>query len=152
MHNNHPIQPNQGHGLSFSVPAGVAIPPSLRNIYKELLNDPNVTEFDSLPRHGNLERWARQGVLLLNNVLTVRRGEAASHAKRGWEEFTDGIIEAVVRRDADIGAMMTRDRPGAGVVFLLWGKPASLKATTVLAKFNNGGRAGNVVITCSHPR
>ena len=140
------------------------IPPSLRNIYKELLNDPNVPEFDSLPRHGNLERWARQGVLLLNNVLTVRRGEAASHAKRGWEEFTDRIIEAVVRRDAmGIEAMMTRDGrivggiddegcPGTGVVFLLWGKPASLKATTVLAKFNNGERARHVVITCSHPR
>lgn len=147
------FQPNQGHGLSFSVPTGVAIPPSLRNIYKELLNDANVAEFDSLPRHGNLERWARQGVLLLNNVLTVRRGEAASHAKRGWEEFTDGIIEAVIRRDAEIGSMTTGDRSGAGgVVFLLWGKPASIKATTVLAKFNNGGRAGNVVITCSHPR
>ncbi|KAL3778865.1 hypothetical protein ACHAW5_009344 [Stephanodiscus triporus] len=74
-------QPNQGHGLSFSVPRGVTIPPSLRNIYKELINDADVPEFDAAPRHGNLERWATQGVLLLNNVLTVRRGEAAMHGK-----------------------------------------------------------------------
>lgn len=162
-------QPNQGHGLSFSVPHGVTVPPSLRNIYKELLSDANVPEFDSLPRHGNLERWAGQGVLLLNNVLTVRRGEAASHSKRGWEEFTDRVIEAVVRQEGDDdecdGATTTGDdrraggedderdegRIGTGVVFLLWGKPASLKATTVLARSGKGGRARHAVITCSHP-
>lgn len=155
--NQRTSQPNQGHGLSFSVPRGVTIPPSLRNIYKELLNDADVPEFDAAPRHGNLERWATQGVLLLNNVLTVRRGEAASHAKRGWEEFTDGVIEAVVRRDARGGGSDDDDdddregHRGTGVVFLLWGKPASLKATTVLAKFTNDGRA-HAVITCSHPR
>ena len=80
-------QPNQGHGLSFSVPHGIKIPPSLRNIYKELCNDDRVEAFDSAPAHGNLERWARQGVLLLNNVLTVRRGEAASHAMRSYMQI-----------------------------------------------------------------
>ena len=85
--------PGQAHGLCFSVNDGVDFPPSLRNIYKELHNDTNVHAFTSIPTHGNLERWAKQGVLLLNNVLTVRRGEAASHAKRGWEEFTDKVIK-----------------------------------------------------------
>lgn len=139
-------QPGQGHGLSFSVPHGVTVPPSLRNIYKELLNDAAVPDFAAVPKHGNLERWARQGVLLLNNVLTVRRGEADSHKKKGWEEFTDWVIEAVVRRDA-----FDQGRRGMGVVFLLWGKPASIKAQTVLAKFNNNRCARHAVITCSHP-
>ncbi len=152
-------QPNQGHGLAFSVARGVTVPPSLRNIYKELLSDANIPEFDSLPRHGNLERWAGQGVLLLNNVLTVRRGEAASHSKRGWEEFTDRVIEAVVRREGDDDRRAgggddesDEGRLGTGVVFLMWGKPASLKATTVLARSDKGGRARHAVITCSHPR
>jgi len=137
----------------------VTVPPSLRNIYKELLSDANIPEFDSLPRHGNLERWAGQGVLLLNNVLTVRRGEAASHSKRGWEEFTDRVIEAVVRREGDDDRRAgggddesDEGRLGTGVVFLMWGKPASLKATTVLARSDKGGRARHAVITCSHPR
>jgi uracil-DNA glycosylase len=93
----------QGHG-AFSVPPSIKIPPSLRNIYKELYNDTNVSEFNSnsIPTHGNLTRWAKQGVLLLNNVWTVRRGEAASHSKRGWEEFTDAVIEAVLKRDDDV--------------------------------------------------
>lgn len=143
-------QPNQGHGLSFSVPHGVKIPPSLRNIYKELHNDENVDTFNSIPQHGNLERWARQGVLLLNNVLTVRRGEAASHSKKGWEEFTDSVIRAVVERD-DAGSDETDVAKGTGVVFLLWGKPASAKAQTVLAKYNSSKRAKHAVIMCSHP-
>jgi uracil-DNA glycosylase len=153
-------QPGQGHGLSFSVPHGVTIPPSLRNIYKELMNDVNIPEFDIVPKHGNLERWAKQGVLLLNNVLTVRKGEPDSHKKRGWEEFTDRVIEAVVSRDAERGVVegdTTNDKDeeedgrggGTGVVFLLWGKPASLKAQTVLAKCKNNKR--HAVITCSHP-
>ena len=71
-------------------------------MYKELYNDTNIPEFNSIPTHGNLTRWAKQGVLLLNNVLTVRRGEAASHSKRGWEEFTDAVIEAVLKRDDDV--------------------------------------------------
>ncbi|KAL9181935.1 hypothetical protein ACHAXT_012278, partial [Thalassiosira profunda] len=136
-------QPNQGHGVSFSVLRGVKIPPSLRNIYKELNNDENVEGF-SIPQHGNLERWAKQGVLLLNNVLTVRRGEAASHSKKGWEQFTDGVISAVIERDAN-------DEGSGGVVFLLWGKPASAKAQTVLAKYSGSKRSKHAVITCSHP-
>ncbi|KAL7547609.1 hypothetical protein ACHAWF_010892 [Thalassiosira exigua] len=141
-------QPNQGHGLSFSVPPGVKIPPSLRNIYKELYNDDGVETFTSIPQHGNLERWAKQGVLLLNNVLTVRKGEAASHSKRGWEQFTDGVIGAVVERD---DAESTGGEKGTGVVFLLWGKPASSKAQTVLAKYSSNKRSKHAVIMCSHP-
>ena len=147
-------QPNQGHGLSFSVPPGVKIPPSLRNIYKELLNDSNVVEFDSMPQHGNLIRWTKQGVLLLNNVLTVRRGEAASHKKRGWEEFTDAVIEAVVKRDdsdEDDTSNTNNSGKGRGVVFLLWGKPASLKAQTVLSKQSRNNKNKHAVIMCSHP-
>lgn len=153
-------QPNQGHGLSFSVPPGIKIPPSLRNIYKELLNDSNVAEFDSMPQHGNLIRWTKQGVLLLNNVLTVRRGEAASHKKRGWEEFTDAVIEAVVKRDDnddddsndEDDASKDKKGKGSGVVFLLWGKPASLKAQTVLSKHPRNNRKNkHAVIMCSHP-
>lgn len=142
------------------------IPPSLRNIYKELHNDADVHAFTSIPTHGNLERWAKQGVLLLNNVLTVRKGEAASHAKRGWEEFTDKVIGAVIERDADKNinnnnsisvacgsdGIATCDERGNGVVFLLWGKPASVKAQTVLSKYNNSKKAKHAVIMCSHPR
>ena len=131
-------------------------PPSLRNIYKELNNDKGVQNFTKIPTHGNLQRWAKQGVLLLNNVLTVRRGEAASHKKRGWEEFTDGVLRAVVERDADVegksddGGNNGGNERGTGVVFLLWGKPASLKAQTVLAKYNRK-KAKHAVIICSHP-
>eukprot|EP00568_Trieres_chinensis_P005165 CAMPEP_0183300134 /NCGR_PEP_ID=MMETSP0160_2-20130417/6663_1 /TAXON_ID=2839 ORGANISM="Odontella Sinensis, Strain Grunow 1884" /NCGR_SAMPLE_ID=MMETSP0160_2 /ASSEMBLY_ACC=CAM_ASM_000250 /LENGTH=252 /DNA_ID=CAMNT_0025462501 /DNA_START=46 /DNA_END=801 /DNA_ORIENTATION=- len=89
--------PNQGHGLAFSVRKGVAIPPSLRNIYKELANDPDI-DFAGKPTHGYLERWARQGVLMLNSVLTVRRGEANSHAKKGWEDFTDEVVRILHRQ------------------------------------------------------
>ena len=152
-------QPSQGHGLSFSVPPKITVPPSLRNIYKELLNDGNVTEFTSIPRHGTLERWAKQGVLLLNNVLTVRRGEPASHAKRGWEDFTDGVIAAVVERELLLDdnnednedENIDNAEKGTGVVFLLWGKPASVKAQTVLAKYSNTKRGKHAVICCSHP-
>ena len=137
-------QPGQGHGLSFSVPRGVKVPPSLRNVYKELVDDGDVPDFVSRPEHGNLERWARQGVLLLNNVLTVRRGEAASHSKRGWEEFTDRVISAVLDRDE-------ANEEGKGVVFLLWGKPASKKATAVLGKTGGRKKSKHAVISCSHP-
>jgi uracil-DNA glycosylase len=150
-------QPNQGHGLSFSVPHTTAIPPSLRNIYKELLNDPDIAQFDSKPTHGNLERWADQGVLLLNNVLTVRRGEAGSHSKKGWEEFTDAVIRAVIERDYDDEESIhnTNDKhnnkeSGKGVVFLLWGKPASVKAQTVLARYSKND-SKHAIIMSSHP-
>jgi uracil-DNA glycosylase len=148
-------QPNQGHGLSFSVPHTTAIPPSLRNIYKELLNDPDIAQFDSKPTHGNLERWADQGLLLLNNVLTVRRGEAGRHSKKGWEEFTDAVIRAVIERDDDEESIHnTNDKnnnkeSGKGVVFLLWGKPASVKAQTVLARYSKRD-SKNAIIMSSH--
>lgn len=100
----------QAHGLAFSVQAGVDIPPSLQNIYKELQDDLGCV----IPSHGYLKKWADQGVLLLNSVLTVRAHQANSHQQKGWEQFTDAVIRAV----------NTQDRP---VVFLLWGKPAQMK-------------------------
>ncbi|MEO2013572.1 MAG: uracil-DNA glycosylase [Fuerstiella sp.] len=104
---------NQAHGLSFSVRRGVKIPPSLRNIYKELDSDTGIPA----ATHGCLESWARQGVLLLNTVLTVRAHEPNSHRKRGWEEFTTRVIECV------------NELPS--VAFVLWGKPAQQKASLI---------------------
>jgi uracil-DNA glycosylase len=104
----------QAHGLCFSVPNGVDPPPSLRNIYKELESDLGVKP----ARHGFLEHWAKQGVLLLNSVLTVEMGRAASHRDRGWERFTDAIIAAINESE----------RP---VVFMLWGSYAQKKAAFV---------------------
>ena len=104
----------QAHGLSFSVQPGIRPPPSLVNIYKELQSDLGIAPV----RHGFLESWARQGVLLLNSVLTVERAMAASHQGKGWERFTDAIIRAV----------NAQDRP---VVFILWGAYAQKKAAFV---------------------
>ena len=103
--------PDQAHGLCFSVLPGVKTPPSLVNIYKEL-----ATDIDGfvIPKHGTLTCWAEQGVLLLNTVLTVEQGKAHSHAKWGWETFTDAVIDAVNRHQQ-------------GVVFLLWGSHAQKK-------------------------
>lgn len=102
---------NQAHGLSFSVPLSQKeIPPSLQNIYQELHDDLGC----EIPNNGYLEKWAKQGVLLLNTVLTVRAHQANSHKGHGWEQFTDAIIQAV----------NAQDRP---VVYLLWGKPAQSK-------------------------
>ena len=101
---------NQAHGLCFSVKPGVEIPPSLVNIYKELHDDLGCT----IPNHGYLTKWAKQGVLLLNTVLTVRAHQANSHRGIGWEEFTDAAIKVL---DA-------QERP---IVFILWGRPAQLK-------------------------
>ena len=106
--------PGQAHGLCFSVADGVALPPSLVNIYKELSDDLGVAP----PDHGNLTAWARQGVLLLNTTLTVRRGAAASHQGRGWETFTDEVIGAV------------NAKPHR-VVFILWGAHARRKKALV---------------------
>jgi len=106
----------QAHGLSFSVPAGEKIPPSLRNIYKELAADPAI-DF-TMPKHGCLTHWADQGVLLLNAVLTVEAGKPGSHQQRGWEQFTDCII-----------AQLNRHREN--LVFMLWGKYAQQKGTRV---------------------
>ena len=128
-------QPNQGHGLAFSVREGIRIPPSLRNIYKELLE--NDCGFEKIPNHGNLEQWCQQGVLLLNAVLTVRKSEANSHAKKGWEMFTDEVIRLLVSN---------KERK---LVFLLWGKPASKKAETIINRY--GGKAGHTIISTSHP-
>jgi uracil-DNA glycosylase len=122
--------PGQAHGLSFSVPPGVRVPPSLLNIYKELESDLH------LPRaaHGNLESWARQGVLLLNNALTVEDGRAGSHQKLGWEAITDAAIAAVAARDEPC-------------VFLLWGSHARAKAARIPGLAD--GR--HLVLTAPHP-
>ncbi|MBU5488597.1 uracil-DNA glycosylase [Clostridium sp. MSJ-8] len=102
--------PNQAHGLSFSVKPGVKAPPSLMNIYKELHTDLGCY----IPNNGYLKKWADQGVLLLNTVLTVRQGEANSHKNKGWEHFTDAVIKAI----------NNREKP---VVFILWGNNAISK-------------------------
>lgn len=106
--------PNQAHGLSFSVEGEMKLPPSLRNIFKELADDLNV----EAPTSGNLSAWADQGVFLLNTVLTVRDGEANSHRKQGWEKFTDEVIRQL------------NEQP-EGVVFVLWGKPAEKKTSLI---------------------
>lgn len=121
-------QPNQGHGLAFSVQHHINPPPSLKNIFREAMEDVGIEP----PRHGNLECWANQGVLLLNTVLTVRRGEANSHSNYGWEELTDLIIQAI------------NDRTDS-VVFLLWGAPAAKKANSV-------DEDKHTIIRTSHPR
>ncbi|MFT6899135.1 MAG: uracil-DNA glycosylase [Paraglaciecola sp.] len=107
--------PGQAQGLSFSVPQGVKPPPSLANIYKELVRD--IDGF-VIPRNGDLHHWARQGVLLLNTVLTVEEGQAHSHANIGWQHFTDTIISELSEK-------------GEGIVFLLWGKHAQSKSVLV---------------------
>lgn len=104
----------QAHGLCFSVQKGVKIPPSLFNIYKELQSDVGVTP----PQHGHLIDWAQQGVLLLNNVLTVEDGKAGSHHNKGWEQFTDRIVEILNDKKENL-------------VFILWGSPAQKKAAKV---------------------
>ncbi|HBY38592.1 uracil-DNA glycosylase [Marisediminitalea sp.] len=107
--------PGQAHGLCFSVQSGVKTPPSLVNIYKELAQD---IEGFHIPEHGNLTAWAEQGVLLLNTVLTVEQGKAHSHAKWGWETFTDAVIKSV-------------NDTQHGVVFLLWGSHAQKKGQNI---------------------
>ncbi|GKV29106.1 hypothetical protein SLEP1_g38073 [Rubroshorea leprosula] len=106
--------PGQAMGLSFSVPEGVKIPSSLVNIFKELKQDLGC----SIPSHGNLEKWAVQGVVLLNTVLTVRSHQANSHAKKGWEQFTDSVIRTISQKKK-------------GVVFLLWGNSAQQKSRLI---------------------
>jgi uracil-DNA glycosylase len=123
--------PGQAHGLCFSVKPGTPIPPSLVNIYKEMKADLGIPP----ARHGFLEHWARQDVLLLNSVLTVQMGQAASHRERGWEKFTDAAI-AEVNRQAD------------PVVFLLWGSYAQKKAAQI-ESIDKGGR--HLVLKAPHP-
>ncbi|EMF0075319.1 uracil-DNA glycosylase [Enterococcus hirae] len=118
---------NQAHGLSFSVQPGVKIPPSLNNIYKELQSDLGISPV----KHGNLVSWAKQGVLLLNTVLTVREGQAYSHRGKGWEILTDKIIEKLNEREKTI-------------VFILWGKPAQEKMKMI-------DKSRHIILTSAHP-
>lgn len=118
---------NQAHGLSFSVQPGVKIPPSLNNIYKELQSDLGISPV----KHGNLVSWAKQGVLLLNTVLTVREGQAYSHRGKGWEILTDKIIEKLNEREKPI-------------VFILWGKPAQEKMKMI-------DKSRHIILTSAHP-
>ncbi|KAJ1425825.1 Uracil-DNA glycosylase family 1 [Sesbania bispinosa] len=119
--------PGQAMGLSFSVPEGIKIPSSLVNIFKELKQDLGC----AIPSHGNLEKWAVQGVLLLNAVLTVRKHQANSHAKKGWEQFTDAVIKTISQKKE-------------GVVFLLWGNSAREKSRLIDATKHH-------ILTAAHP-
>lgn len=121
------IRPGQAHGLCFSVPEGQALPPSLRNIYKELQSDLGIEP----PTSGNLERWAQQGVFLLNTTLTVEEGKSASHAGKGWEVFTDAVIQAIAEENSRM-------------VFLLWGSHAIRKQSLIPAK-------DHLILTAPHP-
>lgn len=120
-------EPGQAHGLCFSVNPGIEIPPSLVNIYKELQDDLGCY----IPDNGYLAKWADQGVMLLNTVLTVRAHQANSHQNRGWEQFTDATIKA----------LNTQDRP---IVYMLWGKSAQQKAKML-------DNPKHLVLTSSHP-
>lgn len=119
--------PGQAHGLSFSVPEGIAVPPSLLNMYKELQRDLNIP----IAKHGCLQSWAEQGVLLLNTTLTVERGQAGAHAKAGWQRFTDHIIDCVSQQQAH-------------VVFMLWGAHARSKGERIDA-------SKHLLLTSAHP-
>lgn len=119
-------KPGQAMGLAFSVPEGVPIPPSLRNIYSELAADLEV----DCPKSGNLTAWAEQGVLLLNTVLTVRKAQPGSHTGQGWERFTDTIIRAVSNQK--------------NVVFMLWGRHAQSKGHLI-------DRSKHLVLSAAHP-
>ena len=119
--------PGQAHGLCFSVNDGIPFPPSLINIFREIQADLNVP----YPASGNLERWADQGILLLNAVLTVRKGEANSHQGHGWETFTDAVIQKISEEKKD-------------VVFLLWGSPAKKKGAKV-------DRTRHLIFESGHP-
>lgn len=119
--------PGQAHGLSFSVPKGVALPPSLVNIFKEIEEDLGIKP----PKHGCLQDWADQGVLLLNSVLTVEKHKAAAHKGKGWEQFTDAIIDALNQQRENL-------------VFLLWGSYAQQKGKFI-------DRKQHLVLTSPHP-
>lgn len=118
----------QAHGLCFSVKKGVAPPPSLVNIFKEIKSDLGI---DNTGKHGELTKWAKNGVLLLNNVLTVRSGQANSHKNAGWEQFTDDVIALLDKREKPM-------------VFLLWG--ANARSKTKIIKNPN-----HLILTCAHP-
>ncbi len=120
--------PKQAHGLAFSVQKGIKIPPSLQNVYKEIQEDIGVLMSDS----GDLTAWAKQGVLLLNTCLTVREGQAHSHAKKGWEVFTDKAIRVLSEKSAH------------PIIFVLWGSPARKKTDLIDAKRHH-------ILTAAHP-
>ena len=120
-------EPWQAHGLCFSVPDGVSLPPSLQNIFKEIKNDLEIP----IPKSGNLERWAEQGVFLLNATLTVRAHQAGSHQKKGWETFTDNVIHLL-------------SGSGDHLVFLLWGAYAQRKGELINA-------SKHLVLSSVHP-
>lgn len=119
--------PGQAHGLCFSVKRGVAAPPSLKNVFKEIQDELGIAP----PDHGELTAWARQGVLLLNTVLTVRAGQANSHRGMGWERFTDKVITLLNEREAPM-------------VFLLWGANARQKTALIT-------NPAHLVLSCAHP-
>ncbi len=123
--------PGQAHGLSFSVPAGIAQPPSLRNIFKELHTDIGMP----IPIQGTLTGWAQQGVLLLNAILTVEEGKPASHAGRGWEMFTDAVIKAVIKRKHP-------------TVLMLWGAYAQKKVLNLHLHINS---ERDLILKAAHP-
>ncbi len=118
----------QAHGLCFSVNKGIAVPPSLQNMYKELKADINGFE---IPNHGDLSHWAKQGVLMLNATLTVEKDKAGSHQGKGWEEFTDAVIKAVSTQKEN-------------VVFILWGKFAQSKARLI-------DNTKHLILMAAHP-
>ena len=119
--------PKQAHGLSFSVRHGISPPPSLQNIFKEMGTDLDLPR----PSHGNLEAWARRGILLLNSSLTVEDGKAGAHAGKGWEQFTDAVINKL-------------NTERKHLVFILWGRKAQLKGVNI-------DQQRHMVITSSHP-
>lgn len=123
--------PGQAHGLSFSVPAGIPVPPSLRNIFKELHADIGMP----IPKNGTLTGWAKQGVLLLNALLTVEEGKPASHAGRGWELFTDAIIEQLLNCTQPIA-------------FMLWGAYAQKKVLNLSIHTRN---THHIILKAAHP-
>lgn len=117
----------QAHGLSFSVPEGIPVPPSLKNIYKELYDDVDI----SIPQTGNLIKWAKQGVFMLNSTLTVRAGVPGSHQNKGWELFTDQVISSLSQNRNNL-------------VFMLWGKYAQAKNTLINAH-------NHLILSAAHP-
>jgi uracil-DNA glycosylase len=119
--------PNQANGLSFAVSDGITLPPSLKNIYKEIQNDLGINPLPS----GDLSRWASQGVLMLNSVLTVSAGNPASHKQKGWEKFTDAVIKSLNENRQNI-------------VYMLWGKYAQVKGEVI-------NREKNLVLISAHP-
>ncbi len=123
--------PGQAHGLSFSVPHGIQLPPSLKNIFKELQSDIGLPA----PTHGCLTKWAAQGVLLLNATLSVRQGQPMSHHGKGWERFTDAVIHTLLKRQEPL-------------VFVLWGKSAQEKCKYLIEGRSTGA---HLVLTAAHP-